>query len=119
MPAAVLNMRAANMSELGRTATADVPATVSDKMEIFTYLSDDSEDDDEVPEVDMHAIKYWQRKYEDQQLVKKAYARSKAHKKTGIAALMKNLPRPTQSGLEMPAEYTPFRQTSFDLRKYG
>ena len=111
-------MRAANMSELGRSATPECPATVSDKMQIFTYLSDDSEDD-EVPAVDMHAIHYWQKRYENQQLVKKAYARSKAHKKAGVAVLMKNLPRASPSGHAMPAVYTPFRQTSFDLRKFG
>ena len=73
----------------------------------------------QVNEVDMHAIKYWQRRYENQQLVKKAYARTKAHKAQGVAMLTRNLPRPSKSGHHMPAEYSPFRQTTFDLRKYG
>jgi len=109
----ISNMGAADISELGQE---EVPATISGEMKIFTYLSDDSEDD-EVSESDMHAIQYWQRRCEDQQLVRKAFARSKAHKRNAVATLVRNLPRES-AGMSLPGTYTPFSNTSFDLTKF-
>ena len=52
----------------------EVPAKISDQMDVFTYLSDDS-DDDEPSAADMRALQFWSKRYENQQLVKKAFAR--------------------------------------------
>jgi len=94
------------------TAELPPPSKVSDQLQIFTYLSDDS-DDDEPSAADMHALAFWQRRYEDQQLVKKAFTRSKAHKKEAVETLMRNLPQGTPTGVSLPGQYVPFKLNKF------
>jgi len=108
---AQMNARA-EVDKKNRETTAVVPTTVSDQMQVFTYLSDDS-DEEEFSEADMRALQYWQRRYEDQQLVRKAFARSKAHKREAVGVLLSNLPRGSVGGPSLPGQYVPFKLDKF------
>lgn len=97
----------------------EVPAKISDQMDVFTYLSDDS-DDDEPSAADMRALQFWSKRYENQQLVKKAFARSRQHKREAVQTMMRALPRGTSTSVDLPGQYVPLGTvTSFKLKRFS
>jgi len=102
---------AAEVDKHHRETTAAAPTDV-DNFTVFTLLSDDSEDE-EANDREVAALRYWQKRHEDQLLVRKAFARSKSHKQQAVKALLDNLPHGTTTGPYLPGQYQPFRLNRF------